>query len=188
MLAYRKSGEDGYIEIEVDVNSKGEPLLPEDATVEPPPPYKKGHSLTIENNEWVYIKNPEPKKPTIEEMRYLKNILFTPWSQEFLNQAFIYDGEIYVNDARFREMLNSSISAHREWGTLPDFWVTAEDKIIKPVTKDFLDGIGKVAYQAHQKSMLEVVEIKNFINTCTDVDELSKLEFPEPKTVSNIRD
>lgn len=190
MLAYIKSGKDGYRVIEVEVGEDGKPILPEGAITTPPPLVDNDFmvNLTIENGEWVEIPVIVPPEVLLREARDLKNAQFSVWEQKYLNRPFVYDGNVYPNDSRFREMLNSSLGALREWGELPKFWLTADKKIIQPITKEFLDGIGKTAYNEHQDSMITAITIAGKIESAKTISEIEDIVFPEVPTVESLRE
>lgn len=187
MLAYRRSNDDGYIEFECDVTESGDPILPEDATVQPPPAHKDGYSRSIRKGEWIYVEVPKPPEPTIEDLRPYKELELNNWKDKFLNQAFVYDGKIYIHDTRFREMLNSAVGAASEWGELPKFWITGEDEVITGITKEFLDGLGKAAYNEHQNNLMQVVLSTKEVKDASTVEELNAIQFPEPNTVESLK-
>lgn len=189
MLAYIKSGNDGYRVIEVEVGEDGKPILPEGAITTPPPEYVDGEpsfNLTIENGQWVKIPIIIPEETLVREARDLKLAQYSVWEDRYLNRGFIYEGNVYLNDARFREMLNSSIAAYNEWGELPKFWITADKEVVTPVTKEFLDGLGKTAYGIYQDSMMEAFTLNKKIKSANTVNDIELIEFPEIESVDDL--
>lgn len=187
MYGYVKNGDEGYLVIELGKDESGEYIIPEGALTTPPPKLEhENQYVTIENGQWVV-----GQYTFTEEERYtnelrLKLAQLESWEPRYLNRYFIYDGNIYKCDARFREMLNSAIGAYNEWGQLPNFWVTSTMDLIEPVTKEFLDGIGKTSYDFHQESLLTAFKINKQIRTAKTASELEKVEFPPIETLEEM--
>lgn len=185
MFGYRKQG-NGYIIVELELDKDGNPILDNDTTMEEPSfEQRDGFRQTIVNGRWEWVETTVPYSENIEDFRKDAIWKFEQWEPKYLNAPFISGNEVFSGDSTFREMLNSSIMANREWGVLPEFWFTATQKLITPITKDFLDAIGKDSYVCYQDKLKVSISLLGQIKVTQDIDFLKNLVFPEVPTVES---
>lgn len=185
MIAYKKNG-DGYIVIYYSLDPDDNPILPEDAILTPPPEVMEDHHLTIENGEWVQVPNPPPAPPTLEEVRDEKVRAFSMWERPFLDQPFIYDGHVFPNDSRFKEMITPAVQQFTLTGKTPKLWLTADMHIIEEPTGEFLLGLSEKAYTEQENNMITSMVLYNKIRSCNSIDELNAVEFPVTPTIESL--
>lgn len=186
MIGYRVK-DDGYITVEIELDKDGNPILDDESTIEDPSfEHREGFRQTIKKGKWVWVESHNGSIDDIEDYRKEAIFNFYNWEPKYLNAPFVSMEDVYNGDSTFREMLNSSIMANREWGVLPDFWFTATEKLIAPITRDFLDQIGKDSYNCYQDKLKISLGLLGQIKTTDDLDFLKYLKFPEVPTVESL--
>lgn len=176
MLVYKKNG-DGYIVLQAEYDNDDQVILDKDMTIEPPPEVGDKEDVTIEDGQWVIYER-ETIPMTLNQARYLKLSHYERWNEPYIARPFIFEGHVYENDSRFKEMMNSVVSAMQVWGKLPKLWITANKEVITPITEEFVNGLGITAYEAQEESIGLSIMILGRIKAATTVEEINAITLP----------
>lgn len=184
MIGYKSNGDDGYIVVEVEVDSEGNPIIPSGVILTPPPTPEPGHNLTISDGDWVQVEQPIYIPPeTIEDVRYTKQLQLDQWKQGFMSQPFIYEGYVFSNDLESRENLNSAIRAIKDWNIVPSLWMSANNEVIDNPSIEFMTGLSKESYIEQERTRTIVFRLQSNIKKFDEIEALRKITFPKYDSV-----
>lgn len=111
------------VEIDIDVDLNGNPILPPDTTIDPKPEALEGHYVTVVGKVWVQIPIPQEFKAfeTKKTEALAKLSTYRDWhiEQPITHQEVLFDA-----DEQARNRISQVISVHTATGQLPPEWVT----------------------------------------------------------------
>ncbi len=176
MKAFRNFG-GNILEIEVDVDPDGNPILPPDTTVDPRPEPNEGHYVTVVGNEWVQIPTPvlfitfETKKQ--EALAKLK--VYGDWYKE---QPTEINGVLYDADEVARSRLSQACNVYSVTNSIPPAWIDYNN-VPRPLAS-FSDLTVLVAgvYQAFSNRFFEIDNIRQQLMAATDEAALNAVVIP----------
>lgn len=114
------------VEIDVDVDLQGKPILPPDTTVDTKPEAQAGHYVTVVGNAWVQIPIPQ----TVVAFEYAKQQkleslgVYKAW---YFEQPTTINGILYDADEQARNRLAQNLIVNSATGYLPPAWITADN-------------------------------------------------------------
>lgn len=114
------------VEIDVDVDLQGQPILPPDTTVDAKPAAQPGHYVTVVGNAWVQIPQPQEvigfeykKQQALEKLGKYKAYL--------IEQPVEVNGIIFDADDQARNRLVQNLVINSTTGYLPPAWIAANN-------------------------------------------------------------
>lgn len=178
MKAFRKVA-GNIVEIRVDVDLNGEPLLPPNTTVDPRPEYLEGHYSTIEGNSWVVIAHPvQPVEViTFESIQQNKLLELSAYRDWLLEQPVEHDGRMFDADDTARTRISQAIVSYTTLDTLPGGWVDANDELYPIETYEDLVNLARVIADIFQARFFETAMLRVSISAATTEEELNLITF-----------
>ena len=125
MKAYRNVA-GNVIEIDIDLDLDGNPILPPDTTVDPRPEPLDGHYVTVVDKAWVQIAIPQViiSFDTMKQNALDKLEAYRDW---YLEQPVTYSDIKFDGDAVARNRLIQALVIYQTNGYLPPAWVTYDN-------------------------------------------------------------
>lgn len=168
------------VEIEVDVDPHGNPLLPPDTTVDARPEPLEGHYVTVVGNRWVQIPIPVfvpsfelLKQQALERLATYRNWLLQQPVTAGANNEHIFDA-----DDKARDRLTQALVLHTQFGTLPPAWVKHDNTMFPLTVVADLIFIITTVQQAFTSRFFETVTIRNQLLAATDEAALNAIAIP----------
>ena len=165
------------VEIDVDVDPQGNPLLPPDTTTDPKPEPLEGHYVTVVGREWVQI----PIPVVTYDFSYLQQQALDRLNQYkkwYLDQPAEVAGRLFDNDETARARVSQAILAHQLTGFLPEFWVDANNQRYPINSIEDLKAIAVALQNSFNIRFTEMNNIRQQILAATTEDELNAIEIP----------
>jgi hypothetical protein len=165
------------VEIDVDVDPQGNPLLPPDTTTDPKPEPLEGHYVTVVGREWVQI----PIPVVTYDFSYLQQQALdrlNRYKAWYLNQPVEVNGRPFDNDETARARVSQAILAHQLTGFLPEFWVDANNQRYPINSVDDLKTIAVALQDSFNTRFVETNTIRQQILAATTEDQLNAVEIP----------
>lgn len=177
MKAYRNLG-GNVVEIEVDVDVNGQPILPPDTTVDPRPEPLPGHYVTVVGNEWVQIPIPQEyfefsykKQLALEKLSKYKN-----W---YLDQPVEHAGKKFDADEVARNRLTQALVIYNTNNYLPPAWITEDNQPFALNSINDLLGIINAVQTAFSTRFFEMDAIRQQILAAQNDEELDAVKIPQ---------
>ena len=125
MKAYRNVA-GNVIEIDIDLDLDGNPILPPDTTVDPRPEPLDGHYVTVVDKAWVQIAIPQViiSFDTMKQNALDKLKAYRDW---YLEQPVTHSDIKFDGDAVARNRLIQALVIYQTNGYLPPAWVTYDN-------------------------------------------------------------
>ena len=180
MLAYRNIA-GNVVEITVDLDPQGIPLLPPDTTVDARPEPLEGHYVTVVDHVWVQI----PIAQAWSEFTYLKQQALeklSAYKAWYLDQAVEVGGVKYDADEASRARLTQAIVIYNANGYLPPAWISFDDTPVALTTLADLMAIVNGVQAAFATRFFETNDIKQQIMAAPDEATLSGIVVPQIPT------
>lgn len=176
MKAFRNIG-GTVVEIDVDVDPDGQPILPPDTTVDEKPDAQPGHYVTVVGNSWVQIPLPQEfitfeykKQQALEKLAKYKAYLF--------EQPVEINGVMFDANEKARNRLTQALVINTASGYLPPFWITANNSQHPITTLDDLKEIINGVQTAFATRFFQMDTLRQQILAATNEDELNAIEIP----------
>lgn len=176
MKAFRNLG-GNVIEIEVDLDIKGNPILPPDTTVDPRPEPQEGHYVTVVDNAWVQIPIPvqEVSFETLKQEAVTRLNNYRDW---YLDQPVEVNGVVFDADAQARNRLVQALVIHNETQYLPPAWIARDNTPFVLTSVADLKAIIVAVQTAFSTRFFEMTDIRNQILATTTKEELALIQIP----------
>ena len=177
MKAFRNIG--GEVrEIQVDIGSDGQPILPPDTTVDERPEPLPGHYVTVVDKSWVQIEIPVYVKSfeTLKAEALNKVVKYRNW---LLEQPVDVDGVLFDGDKEARDRLTDALVIYNELGVLPPSWVTYDNEMYALANIDDLKAIAAAVATAFSTRFYECNDLRISVNSATDEAQLQAIVIPE---------
>lgn len=176
MKAFRNIG-GSVVEIEVDVDPNGQPILPPDTTVDPRPEPQEGHYVTVVGNEWVQIPIPQEFLTFETKVRNALNKLKT-YRGWYLNQPVQHMGKLFDADETARIRLTQALVVHSTIGYLPTAWIARDNTPFQISTIDDLKALATTVQTAFSTRFFEMEGIRQQILAAENEAQLEAIEIP----------
>jgi hypothetical protein len=177
MKAYRNIG-GNVVEIDVDVDPSGNPLLPPDTTIDPEPAPIADHYNTVVGNAWVQIPYPTEYK-TFEYQKQLALEKLKKYKDWYLNQPVDVNGTPFDSDEVARNRLTQALVIYNQTAYLPPAWIDANDTPVPLTIIDDLLAIVSGVQNAFSTKFFEVDTIRQDIMAAADQTALDAIVVPE---------
>lgn len=186
VIAWTADGK-GYKSVMVNVID-GEPLLPPNTTVTPPPTkVSGGHYLTVVGTSWVELPYDNSDLSFKEYKESLNNQL-KDVSEQLVWAPFIYLGHVYGNDYKDVIRITTAVQAYMIAKRLPEFWRTEDNYPITTadITEDWLYGLSLESSAIAQSRTLETIQAKELLMSLETMKQLKEFKMPEVPTVESL--
>lgn len=176
MKAFRNVG-GSVVEIVVDLDLEGNPILPPDTTVDPKPEALEGHYVTVVDKAWVQIPVPvefkafETKKADV----LAKWSAYREWS---LEQPVTYMELEFDGDEQARIRVSQALAIATATGVVPAEWVTKDNGSFALATIEDLKALVTAIFTPFQERFYAANEIRKQILAAADEAALELIEVP----------
>lgn len=165
------------IEIDVDIDLDGNPILPPDTTVNPRPEPMAGYYVTVVGNDWVQIPVPQEYK-TFEYKKQLALEALGKYKEWYTNQPVEHAGKLFDGDELARSRLSQALIINATAGYLPPAWIAADNTPFMIHTVSDLQGIVSAVQTAFTTRFFEMDAIRQQILAATNDGELDAVHVP----------
>jgi len=176
MKAFRNVG-GNVIEIEVDVDAQGVPLLPRDTTVSARPAPMDGHYVTVVGNEWVQIALPTENF----EFSYKKQLALAKlaaYKAWYIEQPVTHSGILFDADELARNRLVQALVINGSTGYLPPAWIAVDNSAFPIATLADLTALITTVQTAFATRFFEMDAIRQQVLASTDETALNAITIP----------
>lgn len=176
MKAFRNIG-GNVVEISVDTDPNGAPILPPDTTVDEKPIPNEGHYVTVVGNVWVQIPIPQE----VFSFEYKKQQALAQLSKYkawYSDQPVEHDGVKFDADEQARARLTQVLVINSANGYLPPAWIAADNSPypISNIT-EFIALVNTVQ-TAFGSRFYEMDAIRQNVIAAADEEALALIEIP----------
>ena len=165
------------VEIEVDVDPNGQPILPPDTTVDAKPAAEAGHYVTVVGNAWVQIPQPQEviafeyqKQQALEKLAKYKAYYF--------EQPTEINGVLFDADEQARNRLTQNLVVNGSSGYLPPVWIAADNSQYPIATLADLMDIVNGVQAAFATRFFEMDTLRQQILAAADEAALAAIVIP----------
>lgn len=180
MKAFRNVG-GTIVEIDVDVDPNGQPILPPDTTTDARPEPQAEHYVTVVDNAWVQIPVPQAFT-TFEYSKQQALEALSEYNKWYLEQTVELNGVTFDADDKARVRLTQALVIHGATGFLPPAWI-ANDNSSHPLPNiAALMAIVNVVHAAFSTRFFEMDAIRQQILAASDEATLNTIAIPSIPT------
>lgn len=165
------------VEIDVDVDLQGQPILPPDTTVDEKPAAQAGHYVTVVGKVWVQIPQPQEviafdyqKQQALEKLATYKGY--------YLELPTLFNGVMFDADSEARARLTQALVIYNEIGYLPPSWIAADNSSVGLSTIDDLKAIVGAVQTAFSTRFFEMDSIRQQIIGAMNEANLAAIVIP----------
>lgn len=173
---------EAIVEVQVDVDKMGRPILSPDITIDPIPEYTPGYYLTIVNSKWVKL----PVVAQDFELQQLKNeklMQLKEYKDWLINQPIYYDNYLFDADELAKNRLTQALVIYIIAKKLPVAWITYDNYPYPIRSIDDLMGIIQSVYDAFNERFFGLEQTRQRIIACKTKEELELIEIPKKEFV-----
>jgi hypothetical protein len=161
-----------------DVAPDGTPLLPDNATVTPPPEYKPDTQyLAIVKNTWYVINRPVPVF-SLDDLKQRKLEQLSDYKQWYLNQPVTYDSHNFDADETAKNRLIQVYNTFQITNQLPPAWIDADNKAYAITSIDQIKGLITAIASTFQTRFFECNTLRDKIMAVTNENDLNAVVIP----------
>ena len=166
------------VEILVDIDPAGNPILPPDTTVDPKPEAQEGHYVTVVGREWVQIPAPQEFKAFETKKNEAINKLreYREWKLEqpvTLTVEGTGEEVKFDADSTARDRINHALTLHTNLGVLPPAWITYDNNEFPLTTLEDLKTVATAVFTAYNNRFFECNEIRKQLLEAQDEETLA---------------
>lgn len=169
------------VEIDVDVDLQGQPILPPDTTVIEKPAAQPGHYVTVVGNAWVQI----PIAQEVIAFEYKKQLALEAlgrYKAWYFEQPTELNGVLFDADDQARNRLTQALVIESTSGCLPPAWIAADNSQIPLADKAALVAIVTAVQTAFSTRFFEMDTVRQSILAAADEAALSAVVVPSIPT------
>lgn len=165
------------VEIEVDVDLAGNPILPPNTTTDRAPSVPEGFYATVVDDRWVVIAKPV-QTVTFEMKKQSKLDQLSTYRNWALDQPVEHDSRIFDADELARARVTQSLVSFQALGELPAGWVDVNNELYPVPTVEVLNALALAIATAFQQRFFETATLRASIMEATTEAELDLVECP----------
>jgi len=165
------------VEIDIDMDLNGNPILPPDTTIDPRPEAEEGHYVTVVGKEWVQI--PIAQEFVSFETK-VQNTLkkLQKYRDWYLEQPVEYLGVMFDADEVARARLTQALVINSANGYLPPAWIAYDNSNFPLATLDDLKAIVNAVQVAFSNRFFEMNSLREQILAAEDDAALALIDIP----------
>lgn len=165
-------------EIDIDVSPSGEPLLPQDTTVDPRPDDKEGYYLSVVGTKWVYIPYKAPEE-TIDQIRNRRFVQLAGYKDWYFTTPVKFDDVLFDADEESRARLAQNLQIFNLTGKIPSSWISYTNEPY-PLNddKDKFTNLVLTVLQTFNNRHIEMNVIRDKILKAETIQELNEIQVP----------
>jgi hypothetical protein len=176
MKAFRNVG-GNVVEVEIDTDLNGHPILPPDTTTDPRPEAQEGHYVTVVGDKWVQIAIPVPfvTFETKKQDAHKKLKAYRAW---YLEQPIIHEGVKFDADEQARARLTQALTINGANGYLPPAWIAFDNTPFPLAAVADLVNLVNAVQVAFSNRFFETAAIRDQIINATTEEQLAAITVP----------
>ena len=180
MKAHRNLG-GTVIEIDVDTDPNGMPILPPDTTTDPKPEALEGHYVTVVGNAWVQIPVPQVVV-SFDTKKQQKLEQFRRYRERYMESNVTHAGMEFEGDEITRSRLTQALVVYQTMGELTPAWISA-DKTPYPINAvEDLQALATTVHAAFKARFFEMENLRQQILAASDEAALDAVVIPADQT------
>lgn len=176
MKAYRNIA-GNVVEIDIDIDLAGNPILPPDTTVDPRPDAQPGHYVTVVGRNWVQIPIPVQVK-SLELLRSEALQKVQAYRNWYLEQPVIHEGILFDGDETARVRLSQAVIVAEAGGQVPPAWITYNNQAFPLSGYPALKALTISVITAFGNRFFEANAIREAIMQAPDEAALASIAIP----------
>ena len=176
MKAFRNVG-GNVVEITIDVDLDGNPILPPDTTVDPRPDALEGHYVTVVGKIWVQIPI-TVRVISLEEEKAQALAKLDSYRKWYLEQPVDHEGILFDGDEVARARVSQSVIVVSSGAQVPPGWVTYDNSMYPLVDAAALNALAVSIFTAFGNRFFEINTIREQITQAADTAALAAIVIP----------
>ena len=165
------------VEIDIDLDLNGNPILPPDTTLDPRPEAQPGHYVTVVDRSWVQIPIPvQVKSLELLKAEALKKV--ADYREWLLEQPVEHAGILFDGDQIARVRLSQAVTVADAGGQVPPVWVTYDNSAFPLADLAALKALTVTIITAFGTRFFEANAIREAIMLAGDEASLAAIEIP----------
>lgn len=165
------------VEIEVDIDLEGNPILPPDTTTDARPEALEGHYVTVVGKEWVQIPIPQPFT-SFESKKFDAQKRVQAYRNWYLEQPVTHETVLFDGDETARARLTQALTVNSANGYLPPAWITYDNNAFPLADVAALIALVNTVQVAFSNRFFEMSTLRSQIAAATTEEELAAIEIP----------
>ena len=176
MKAFRNIG-GSVVEIEVDVDPAGAPILPPDTTTDAKPEAQPGHYVTVVGKAWVQI----PETVPFVAFETKKQAVLAKWKayrEWYVNSMIEFSGRPFNADEIARGRLSQAITVSNFSGYVPPAWIDGNNQEFPIASINDLQALAGAVLAAFSSRFYEMNTLRAQILAAADDAALDLIVIP----------
>ena len=176
MKAFRNMA-GNVVEIDIDLDLNGDPILPPDTTTDPRPEAQPGHYVTVVDRNWVQIPIPvQVKSLELLKSEALKKV--ATYREWLLEQPVEHSGVLFDGDQVARIRLNQAVTVAEAGGQVPPAWITYDNSTFPLADLAALKALTVSIITAFGNRFFEANAVREAVMQANDEAALAAVEIP----------
>ena len=176
MKAFRNMA-GNVVEIDIDLDLNGDPILPPDTTTDPRPEAQPGHYVTVVDRSWVQIPIPvQVKSLELLKSEALKKV--AAYREWLLEQPVEHSGVLFDGDQVARIRLNQAVTVAEAGGQVPPAWITYDNSTFPLADLAALKALTVSIITAFGNRFFEANAVREAVMQANDEAALAAVEIP----------
>lgn len=176
MKAWRNTG-NGCVEIDVDMDTAGRPILPPNTTVHSKPVPLDGHYVTVVGDKWVQIPI-AVQEETLDVLKTKQLGLLSSYRKWYTEQPIEIEGVKFDADEQARNRLAQALIIYTNMGYLPPAWITFDNGTHVLASVEDLKSIVAAVQNAFTARFFECNTKRQAIMTADTKEAVNAVEIP----------
>lgn len=165
------------VEIDIDLDLNGDPILPPDTTTDPRPEAQPGHYVTVVDRSWVQIPIPVQVK-SLELLKSEALSKVAAYREWLLEQPVEYSGVLFDGDQVARVRLSQAVTVAEAGGQVPPAWVTYDNSTFPLADLAALKALTVAIITAFGNRFFEANAVREAIMQANDEAALAAVKIP----------
>ena len=176
MKAFRNMA-GNVVEIDIDLDLNGDPILPPDTTTDPRPEAQPGHYVTVVDRSWVQIPIPvQVKSLELLKSEALKKV--AAYREWLLEQPVEHSGVLFDGDQVARVRLSQAVIVAEAGGQVPPAWITYDNSTFPLADLAALKALTVTVITAFGNRFFEANAVREAVMQANDEAALAAVEIP----------
>ena len=165
------------VEITVDLDLEGNPILPPDTTIDPRPEALEEHYVTVVGSGWVQIHSPVVEV-TLTQLKEQALKRLSVWRNWILEQPIEHDSVMFDADETARARLTQAVLLSSVGAPVPPAWVTLDNGLHPIADYDALKNLAIVMASEFSSRFFQAADLRDDIETAETKEALALVLIP----------